>query len=395
MINFEFHNPTKVIFGKESEELVGKEIESLGYHKVLIHFGGDFLYKNGLLDRVHKSLEEHHIDYIDLGGVIPNPRLSLVKKGIDICKKEAVDFILAIGGGSAIDSAKAIAYGIANDFELEDLLLGKVSTTKIAPIGCISTIAATGSETSNSTVLTIDTMGKTLLKRSYNHDCARPLFAIMNPELTYTLPAYQTASGGADIMMHTMERYFTNVSDVMLTDKISEGLLVTIRDSVPLAFNNPRDYEARANLMWGGSLSHNGLTGTGREADFASHKISHELSGMFDVAHGASLCAIWSSWARYVYQVNIPRFAQFAVKVMNVDEDFYNFEKTALMGIEAWEDWCHKIDMPTSLQELGVEPTDEQIQQMATQAVSTGNSEIGFFKKLSVTDVVNILTLAK
>lgn len=395
MINFEFHNPTKVVFGKESELLVGKEIKELGYHKALIHFGGDFLYKNGLLDRVHKSLEEHNIEYVDFDGVIPNPRLSLVKKGIELCKKENIDFILAIGGGSAIDSAKAIAYGIVNDFELEDLLLGKVSTTKIAAIGCISTIAATGSETSNSTVVTIDTMGETLLKRSYNNDCARPLFAIMNPELTYTLPEYQTASGGADIMMHTMERYFTNVSDVMLTDKIGEGLLVTIRESVLAAVKDPKDYEARANLMWGGSLSHNGLTGTGREGDFASHKISHELSGMFDVAHGASLCAIWSSWARYVYQVNPARFAQFAVNVFSVNEDFHDVGYTALKGIEAWEDWCHKIGMPTSLKELGIDPTDNQIKQMASQAVATGNGQIGFFKKLDVEDVIKILTMAK
>ena len=395
MINFEFHNPTKVIFGKESETIVGKEIKALGYKKTLIHFGGDFLYKNGLLDRVHKSLEDAGIEYIDLDGVVPNPRLSLVKKGIELSKKENVDFILAIGGGSAIDSAKGIAYGLANNFELEDLLLGKVTTTKIAPIGCISTIAATGSETSNSTVINIDTMGETLLKRSYNHDCARPLFAIMNPELTYTLPEYQTASGGADIMMHTMERYFTNVSDVMLTDKIGEGLLITIRESVIAAINNPKDYEARANLMWGGSLSHNGLTGTGREGDFASHKISHELSGMFDVAHGASLCAIWSSWARYVYQVNVPRFAQYAAKVFSIDEDFHHLDKMALQGIAAWEDWCHKIGMPTTLSELGIHPTDKQIKQMAAQAVATGNGQIGFFKKLDENDVIEILKMAR
>lgn len=395
MLNFEFHNPTKVIFGKETESLVGKEIKSLGYTKVLIHFGGDYLYKNGVLENVHTSLKENGIAYVDFDGVVANPRLSLVKKGIALCKKENIDFILAIGGGSAIDSAKGIAYGIANDFELEDLLLGKVTTTKIAPIGCISTIAATGSETSNSTVITIDTMGPTILKRSYNHDCARPLFAIMNPVLTYTLPPYQSASGGADIMMHTMERYFTNTNNVMLTDKIAEGLLVTVRESVLSVINNPEDYEARANLMWGGSLSHNGLTGTGREADFASHKISHELSGLFDVAHGASLTAIWSSWARYVYKVNIPRFAQFAVNVFSVNEDFHDLEATALKGIEAWEDWCHKIGMPTSLTALGITPTDEELHQMASLAAQTGNGQIGFFKKLNADDIYNILIMAK
>lgn len=395
MLNFEFHNPTKVIFGKDTESLVGKEIKSLGYKKALIHFGGDYLYKNGVIDKVHASLKENGIDYVDLDGVVANPRLSLVKKGIALCKEENIDFILAIGGGSAIDSAKGIAYGIANDFELEDLLLGKVTTTTIAPIGCISTIAATGSETSNSTVITIDTMGPTILKRSYNHDCARPLFAIMNPVLTYTLPPYQSASGGADIMMHTMERYFTNTNDVMLTDKIAEGLLVTVRESVLAVMKDPENYEARANLMWGGSLSHNGLTGTGREADFASHKISHELSGMFDVAHGASLTAIWGSWARYVYKVNIPRFVQFAVNVFSVNEDFHSLETTALKGIEAWEDWCHKIGMPTSLTELGIQPSDKELHQMANLAAQTGNGQIGFFKKLNEDDIYNILTMAK
>lgn len=395
MLNFEFHNPTKVIFGKDTESLVGKEIKSLGYTKALIHFGGDYLYKNGVLDNVHASLKENGIDYVDFGGVIANPRLSLVKKGIALCQEEKIDFILAIGGGSAIDSAKGIAYGLANDFELEDLLLGKVTTTKIAPIGCISTIAATGSETSNSTVITIDTMGPTILKRSYNHDCARPLFAIMNPVLTYTLPPYQSASGGADIMMHTMERYFTNTSDVMLTDKMAEGLLVTVRESVLVVTKEPENYEARANLMWGGSLSHNGLTGTGRIADFASHKISHELSGMFDVAHGASLTAIWGSWARYVYKVNIPRFAQFAVTVFDVNNNFYDLEETALKGIESWEDWCHEIGMPTSLTKLGIHPTDEQLHQMANLAAQTGNGQIGFFKPLKEDDIYTILTMAK
>ena len=219
MINFEFYNPTKVIFGKGVEAEAGKEIKALGGHKVLVHYGGTFLQENGTLDRVHKGLEDAGLDYIDLGGVVPNPRLGLVKEGIQLCKDEGVDFLLPIGGGSAIDSAKGIGYGLVNDFSLEDLLLGKATTDKIAPIGCISTIAATGSETSNSMVITIE---DGMLKRSYNHDCARPKFAIMNPELTYTLPVYQTASGGSDIMMHTMERYFTNTKDVDLIDRMAK-----------------------------------------------------------------------------------------------------------------------------------------------------------------------------
>ena len=392
MINFEFYNPTKVIFGKGTENEVGKEIASRGYKKVLIHFGGTYLYENGVLDRVHKSLEESGIKYVDLGGVVPNPRMSHVKEGIELCKKEGVDFILAIGGGSPIDSSKAIAYGLANDFDLVDLYMGRVSTDKIAPVGCISTIAATGSETSNSSVITIE---EGMLKRSYNHDCSRPKFAIMDPELTYTLPSYQTSSGAADIMMHTMERYFTNTEHVELIDHMAEGLLVSVRDAALKVVKEPKNYDARADLMWAGSLSHNGLTGTGRVADFASHKMEHEMGGMFDVAHGAGLCAIWGSWARYVYKTNVARFAQFANKVFSVPMNLYDLEETALKGIEAWEDWCHKIGMPTSMKELGIAPTDAQIEEMAEKCVATGNGHVGFFKTLYKEDVVKIYTMAK
>lgn len=391
MINFEFHTPTKVIFGKNTESQVGQEIKSRGFKKVLIHYGGTYLQDNGTLDRVHKSLTDCGIGYVDLDGVVPNPRMGLVKRGVELCKKEGVDFILPIGGGSPIDSAKAIAYGLANDFQLEDLYMGKVTTDKIAPIGCISTIAATGSETSNSSVITIE---EGWLKRSYNHDCARPLFAIMNPELTYTLPPYQTASGGADIMMHTMERYFTSTKNVDLIDRIAEGLLVAVKEATVKAVRASDDYEARATLMWGGSLSHNGLTGTGRISDFASHKIEHEMGGMFDVTHGAGLCALWGSWARYVYNTDIARFAKFAVNVFSVPANYNNLEETALKGIEAWEDWCHKIGMPISMSELGISPTDAQIKEMAEKCVATGNGHIGFFQKLDVNDVINIYRMA-
>lgn len=391
MINFEFHTPTKVIFGKDTESQVGQEIKARGFKKVLIHYGGTYLQENGTLDRVHKSLEDCGIRYVDLDGVVPNPRMGLVKKGIDLCKKEGVDFILPIGGGSPIDSAKAIAYGLANDFELEDLYMGKVTTDKIAPVGCISTIAATGSETSNSSVITIE---HGWLKRSYNHDCARPLFAIMNPELTYTLPPYQTASGGADIMMHTMERYFTPTENVDLIDRMAEGLLVAVKEATVTAVRVTDDYEARATLMWGGSLSHNGLTGTGRVGDFASHKIEHEMGGMFDVTHGAGLCAIWGSWARYVCKTDIARFAQFADKVFSVPVNYHNLQETALKGIEKWEDWCHKIGMPISMTELGISPTSEQIVEMAEKCVATGNGYVGFFQKLDINDIINIYHMA-
>lgn len=392
MINFEFSNPTKVIFGKGTEMEAGKEIKALGGHKVLVHYSGTFLQENGTLDRIHQGIRDAGLEYVDLGGVVPNPRLQLVKEGIELCKKENVDFLLPVGGGSVIDSAKGIAYGLVNDFPLEDLLLGKVTTDKIAPIGCISTIAATGSETSNSMVITIE---DGMLKRAYNNNCARPKFAIMNPALTTTLPVYQTASGAADIMMHTMERYFTNTPNVELIDRMSEGLLMAVRDAAPVAVETPDNYEARATLMWAGSLSHNGLTGTGRVSDFASHKIEHELGGMFDVAHGAGLCAVWGSWARYVYKTNPARFAQFAVRVFGVPENFFDLEATAIKGIEAWEDWCHKIGMPTSLSQLGITPTDAQIDEMAEKCVATGGGHVGFFQTLYKEDVAKILHMSK
>ena len=394
MINFEFYNPTKVIFGRGRETEAGKEIKALGGHKVLVHFGaGNHLQKSGILDRIHQGLTDAGLEYIDLKGVVPNPRLKLVKEGIRLCREEGVDFLLPVGGGSVIDSAKGIGYGLVNDFELEELLLGKAATDKIAPIGGIPTIAAAGSETSNSMVITIE---DGMLKRSYNHDCARPKFAIMNPELTYTLPAYQTASGAADIMMHSMERYFTpSATDTDLIDRMAEGLLVAVREAALTAVKEPDNYEARATLMWAGSLSHNGLTGTGRVSDFASHKIEHELGGMFDVAHGAGLCAIWGSWARYVCGTNPERFAQFGVRVFHVEQRFGDAEYTAQKSIEAWENWCREIGMPVSLRELGVMPSDLQIEEMAEKCVATGKGQIGFFKALHKDDVVKILEMAK
>ena len=381
MIQFEFYSPTKVIFGKDTEKNAGKEIKARGGKRVLVHFGGDGsrLRKSGVLDRIHQGLEDAGLSYVDFGGVVPNPRLGLVKEGIRLCREEG-------------DSAKGIGYGMVNDFELEDLLLGKVSTDRIAPMGCVSTIAATGSETSNSMVLTIE---DGMLKRSYNHDCARPKFAILNPELTYTLPVYKTASGAADIMMHTMERYFTpSKTDTDLIDRMAEGLLVSVREATLTAVREPDNYDARATLMWAGSLSHNGLTGTGRVSDFASHKIEHELGGMFDVAHGAGLCAVWGSWARYVLKTNPSRFAQFGIRVFDVPENFSSTEATAYKAIEAWENWCRRIGMPTSLSELGITPTDAQIEEMAEKCVSTGGGHVGFFQPLDKDDIVKILEMA-
>ena len=421
MINFDFFTPTKILFGAGRESEVGKQVVTFGGHKVMIIYGkkGGHIETSGLLDRVHKSLSDAGLSYVDLNGVVPNPRLSLVKEGIRIGRAEGVDFLLPIGGGSVIDTAKGIGYGIANDFEMEDLLYGRVKTDKNLPIGVVLTIAAAGSEMSSSMVLTIE---DGMMKRSYGHDCSRPKFAIMNPELTYSLPAYQTASGAADIMMHTMERYFTPTdTDTSLTDRIAEGLMVSVRDAAQIAVKEPENYEARATLMWAGSLSHNGLTGAGRVSDFGTHKIEHELGGMFDVAHGAGLAAVWGSWARYVYKTNPGRFAQFGKKVFGInissstnitpnsdapeqpikpspiitDPELTSTDTAALAAITAWETWCHSISMPTTLTELGIHPTDTQIEEMAEKCVFGRNGHVGFFQPLTKEDIAAILKMAK
>ena len=402
MINFDFFAPTKILFGAGRESEVGKQVAAFGGHRVMIVYGkkGGHIEASGLLERVHKSLRDAGLSYVDLNGVVPNPRLSLVKEGIRIGRAENIDFLLPIGGGSVIDTAKGIGYGIANDFEMEDLLYGRVKTDKNLPIGVVLTIAAAGSEMSSSMVLTIE---DGMMKRSYGHDCSRPKFAIMNPELTYSLPAYQTASGATDIMMHTMERYFTPTdTDTSLTDRIAEGLLVSVRDAAQTAVKEPENYDARATLMWAGSLSHNGLTGAGRVSDFATHKIEHELGGMFDVAHGAGLAAIWGSWARYVYKTNPGRFAQFGEKVFgvnvspaNTDSEIAFTDTAALAAITAWENWCRSINMPTNLTELGIQPTDAQIEEMAEKCVFGRNGHVGFFQPLNKEDIVAILKMAK
>jgi alcohol dehydrogenase YqhD (iron-dependent ADH family) len=392
MKNFEYYAPTKVIFGKDAEEQTGSLILAQNCKKVLVHFGSSSAKKSGLLDRILNSLTMAGIDYVSLGGVVPNPRLSKVYEGIELCKKEAVDFILAVGGGSVIDSAKAIGYGMANDCDVWDLYSGKVKATGCLPVGVILTISAAGSEMSNSSVITKEEGG---LKRGCNTDYARCKFAIMNPELTYTLPQYQTESGCTDILLHTMERYFTTERSMEMTDSVSEGLMRTVIRNAKVLMKNPKSYNARAEIMWAGSLSHNGLTGCGSIGDWACHQLEHELGGMFDVAHGAGLAAVWGSWARYVYKTNVMRFAQFAVNVMGVFNDFNNPEKTALEGIEALEDFYRFIGMPTSIRELGVELTDEQIHELAYKCSFENSRTIGSFQVLNMEDMKKIYTMAR
>ena len=392
MINFTYYSPTKIIFGKDAENAVGEEARCCGATRALIHFGGGSAKKSGLLDRVAASLDAAGVDHVSLGGVQPNPRLGLVREGIALCKREGVDFILAVGGGSVIDSAKAISYGIANPFDVWELFTGTRTPEAFAPVGCVPTIAAAGSEASYSTVIT-DEAGND--KRAYNNDISRPAFAALNPELTYTLPEYQSMAGAVDILMHTMERYFTDDSGD-LVDRMSEGLMKCVMEAAPRVGKNPRDYDARAELMWAGSLSHNGLTGVGRLSDFASHQLEHELSGMFDVAHGAGLSAIWPSWARYVYRHNIARFAQFAVRVMGCEMDFGDPEATAIRGIDAMEAFFRSIGMPVSIAELGIpDLSDAQIDIMVDKCSRGGTRTVGNFVRLDGNAMRRIYEMAR
>lgn len=372
MFSFKYFTPTKVVFGKETENQVADLIKEFGGKKVLIHYGGGSVIKTGLMKKVTDILDKEGINYISLGGAVPNPHLGLVYEGIELCKKEEVDFILAVGGGSAIDSAKAIGYGVANEGDVWDFYDYKRKATGCLPIGVILTLSATGSEMSDSSVITKE---EGLIKRGYSSDYSRPKFAIMNPELTITLPDYQTACGCTDIMMHTMERYFTQGGNMEITDALAEGLLRTVMNNAKVLVKDPKNYDARAEVMWAGSLAHNGLTGCGNDGgDWMAHKLEHELGGLYDVAHGAGLAAVWGSWARYVYKNCLPRFKKFAINVMGVANEGTD-EEIAIKGIEAMEAFYREINMPTNLKELGVDATEDELKDMAHKcAVGVGGS---------------------
>lgn len=393
MENFAYYTPTKVVFGKDEEKNVGKLAKDFGAKKVLIHYGGGSAVRSGLIDRIKTSLSEENISFVELGGVKPNPRLSLIYEGIKLAKENGVDFILAVGGGSVIDSAKGIGYGVANpDIEdVWDLYIGKKKTQKCAPIGVVLTIAAAGSEMSSGSVVTKE---DEQLKRSYGCDNARPKFAIMNPELTYTLPKYQIACGVVDIMMHTMERYFSPVGNLELTDKIAEGLLKTMIKYGKLSLENPTNYEARAEIMWASSLAHNGLTGCGGIGDWSTHQLEHDLGGVYDIAHGAGLAAVWGSWARYVYKENPRRFAQFAENVFGI-EKIGTDEEVAIKGIEAMENFYKDIEMPISISETGITLSEKDIEMLAEKCSNNGTRYIGSFKKLFKEDMAKIYSMAK
>ena len=393
MFNFEYYTPTKVIFGRNSENKLVELLQEYGAHKVLIHYGGKNALKSGLINKIKTALDNSEIPYVELGGVVPNPHLSKVREGIELGKREKIDFILAVGGGSVIDSAKAISYGLAEpEYDVWELFRHERKAEKFLPVASVLTIAASGSETSNSCVITNEDTGE---KRSYNDNISRPKFTIMNPELTMSLPDYQTESGCADIMMHTMERYFTNGGNMELTDEIAEGLLRTVMKYAEILHNNPMNYEARAEIMWAGSLSHNGLTGCGTGGgDWACHQLEHELGGLYDVTHGAGLAALWGSWARYVYDANPERFAQFATNIFDIP-CFADYENTALAGIEAMEDFFRSIHMPTNLHELGLDLTDEQIHELAFKCSFEDTRTIGVFKQLNMKDMEKIYAMAR
>lgn len=391
--NFYYYTPTKVIFGKDTEKEIGNLIQQIGCQKVMIHYGGKSAIRSGLLQRVIQTLETANIAYTTLGGVVPNPHLKKVYEGIALGKQENVDFLLAIGGGSVIDSAKAIALGLANpNDDVWDYFIGKKYTQHSLPVASILTISAAGSEMSTSSVITNESNG---LKRAYSGDFMRPKFAIMNPELTMTLPAYQTACGAVDIMMHTMERFFHRLESMELVDAISIGILRTVIKYTKILMKNPQDYNARAELMWAGSLSHNGLTGCATEGgDWATHNMEHEMGGMFDVAHGAGLAAIWSSWARYVYHAAPNRFEKFALEVMEVEPGATQNE-TIEKGISAMEQFYRDISMPTNMAELGIYPTDEQIACMAASCEEQDGGVTGNVVPLKKEDMEKIYKMAR
>lgn len=391
MVNFEYYTPTKVVFGKDSEKKAGELVKEYGAKKVLIHYGGSSARKSGLLDRICASLDEAGVSYVTLGGVVPNPRLSLVHEGMELCRKEGVDFLLAVGGGSVIDSAKAIGYGLYNDCDPWLFYDRKAAAKGCLPVAAVLTIAAAGSEMSNSSVITNE---DGWLKRGYSSDYSRCKFAIMNPELTYTLPPYQTACGCTDILMHTMERYFSHEPHTELTDGIAEALMRTVMHNAAILKKDPSNYDARAEIMWAGSLSHNGLTGCGTTGDWATHQLEHELGGMFDVAHGAGLAAVWGSWARYVYEEDVDKFVQFAVHVIGIDRTLGSPKDVALIGIRSMEDFFRSIGMPTTITALGIQPTEEQIKELAQKCVFFGKRTIGGFKVLDGEDVEKIYRMA-
>lgn len=389
MDNFQFWSPTEFVFGKNTEAESGRYVKKYGGTKVLVHYGSNSAVKSGLLDRVTESLKNEGIDYVLLGGVQPNPRDTKVYEGIELCRKEGVDFILSVGGGSCIDSAKGIALGVPYDGDFWDFYGTGKSVEKALPIGTVLTIAAAGSEGSGASVVTKE---EGMLKRDTGSDLLRPRFSILNPELTCTLPAYQTACGATDIMAHVFERYFTNTKEVEITDRLCEAVLLTMIKETPRVIADPYNYEARANIMWAGTVAHNDIVGVGRSQDWNSHGIEHELSGLYDCAHGAGLAVIMPAWMEFVCSHNVMRFAQMAVRIWGCEMNFENPEATAKQGINAFRRFLSSIGMPINFEQLGAK--EEDIPVLVEKFGLGEDGRTGGFVSLSSEDVAEIYRIA-
>lgn len=390
MDNFNFYAPTYFAFGKDREADCGQLVKRFGGTKVLIHFGGGSVIRSGLLDRVKESLKKENIPFVELGGVKPNPRSGLVYEGIDLCRKEGIDFVLAVGGGSVIDSAKAIAAGTVYDGDFWDYYKGK-PVEKALPIGTVLTIAAAGSEGSPDSVITKE---EGMIKRGASGEAYRPKFSVLNPALTETLPAYQTACGVTDIIAHLYERYLTNTKNVEVTDRMIEALILAMVNEAPKVIADPHDYEARANIMWGGMMAHNNSCGVGRSQDWTSHNVEHELSALYDCAHGAGLAVTMPAVFKYTYKHDVLRFAQIAVRVWGCQMDFNNPEVTALAGIKALQNFLISIGMPKNFEELGADEKDiEKLAYTCVFADGSGSGEISGFTTLNQKDVESIYRL--
>ncbi len=387
MNDFNFYSPTEFVFGRGRECETGRYVKKYGGSRVLIHFGGGSAVKSGLLDKVKKSLEEEGVAYFELGGVKPNPRDTLVYEGIELCRREGIDFILAVGGGSVIDSAKGIAAGVVYEGDFWDFYCGK-KVGKALPVGVVVTISAAGSEGSGDSVITKE---EGMLKRATGSDALRPRFSVLDPELTMTLPAYQTACGATDIMAHVFERYFTNTKEVEITDRLCEAVLMTMLRETPRVIADPKNYDARANIMWAGMVAHNNIVGVGREQDWNSHGLEHELSGLYDCAHGAGLAVIMPAWMEFVCKHDVMRFCQMATRVFGVDMDFTDPEKTAREGIRRFRTFLHSIGMPINFAELGAKEEDIPV---LVEKLGVGDGRTGGFVHLSSEDVAEIYRIA-
>ncbi len=390
MVNFEYYSPTKIYFGKNREKEVGSIIKKLKCQKVLLHYGKSSIKELGLYDLIVKSLNKEKIEFVELSGVEPNPKIDLVREGVALCKKENVDFILAVGGGSVIDSAKLIGVASKSKEDPWEFSLGNVKPKNTIPVGVILTIAAAGSEMSNSCVIS-NPVGK--WKRGFNNDIIRPVFAIMNPEITFSVSKRQTGCGIVDIMMHTMERYFNDTPDNDLASGLSEGLLKAVMKAGTMAIKTPDHYPSRATLMMASSFSHNGITSVGVKYYFTVHKLEHELSGMYDfVAHAEGLSILFPAWAKYVYKTNAPLFAKFAYNVLGVSSNL-SHEQAAVVGINRIEKYFESIGMPTKLSQLGI--TSKNFDDMAMKATKGNTVPVDGIKKLYVDDIIEIFKLAQ